>query len=467
MALTLHLGDIELPIIQASIRQAINENSSAVAFVRARDFWTHPGMALTSEVTITRQDELIFTGLVTDIIRERARIRVDLAGALAPLKDTRLTAAFIGFPAQELMYVILRSGGWPADRIEGLPIDSEPRWFDCIFALRSFGGRLPLSVDGDRVYRLAAPSDDHEKLILASPLASNFKQRPLARIRVIANEWAGAVERAGERATDLVASLDFMTAEPMAMTPGGSRIMPWRRSDLRRHPRVGEWHSIFDPKYQRAWIRRPDSETWRPLSLRKADLARLSTLRDVRRGIGRKSELREALRWLYIARESRSTTDSTLACWYALELTIGGVNLKPAFDSEAKLLIKDAVLAVPDLTTRQIAILRGWIDNLNAPTFRARLKEALRITEMNWSPSEERLVQEVRTFRNKVLHGATASLSADKARQFQDAVRKLATAMAEVQARFPIDTSRTQIDKAATVNEALRSISADDSDRES
>jgi hypothetical protein len=405
----LSIGQLSFPVTNARIQRGVGLESTAVVEMPLSQFLDAGPTILSEEARITIDSDPQFTGVVDAVRRRRNRLKLYLAGPAIRLREVGIGAQWGGFSPQETMYLILRSTGWPADRIEGLPKDDEPRWFDSIFVLQGLQIRTELSLDGCRLYRLSSARDPHERNLLNSALGRVFADRAVARVKVVANEWSEARDKALQRAIELLSWLDFTAATPFAFTPAGKYLLTWRRRHARGRVKLGLWQSIFDLRRMQQWVSRPEFQQPSTHRLGPVRARRISRLTELHQTANRLRYLREALRWLYIARQSTSNVDRVLAGWYALEFCTGSETLDNAFSQVKKNEIRSALGTVPDLTPRQFAILSRAIDNLNMPTFKARFNSALQRTHLQLNESQLNYVASAQRFRNSILHGGQES----------------------------------------------------------
>lgn len=426
------LADIALPVVQASTSRRVNANPSATVHVRVTDFLSHQALTLSGEAQLIRRDEPIFTGYVVKVSRRGGILRFDLEGSFLLLQESHLAAGFAKFPVRELMYAILRDAGLPRDRIVGLPKDDELRWFDCIFQLDGISAQQQVSLEGASIYRLRSAADDHEEILLASAFGTKFKNRTVLRTKILANEWVAAFEKAADTTLNAVAWLDFVAAAPLANTAGGRLLIPWRRADMTVHPRLGNYHSLFDPKHRRLWVRKPNRQEWR-LWRSGSQARRLGAMSQIHHAVARANPIQESIRWLHLARHAASTTEAILALWYALEFAVAGGQVPNVLNADEKRRVLEAVDSLVWLGGRQRDVLKAKISDVNTATFRARLNATAEESGLALSTSERTIITQARKFRNSVLHGGTANGSRELARDFDSVVRKVVSAVAETE----------------------------------
>jgi hypothetical protein len=350
----------------------------------------------------------LFTGLVDTVTPSRDEITLTFVSVGRTMREFRLggLGASPSTKPRELIWTLLRSGGFGEEELGNIGFDAEP---EEVF-------EVAVPVDG---VVLAKPHTiGNVQLLPAGPvteLAGDLGSDSLRERYRSAKAWASTrctartlfdAEAQGLAAIDLVLAWLTASARFSSVALPASQVRAYRRDWTRFRVSRRNVAIVRGGTSGRAWLRAPTDLSDYPT----LDLDEIQDLALFELPTSRSPQINEAVLAWRRGAEATFPIATVMAMWEAIGFYVSGVK-EPLFTDDERARVKNLCQgAIGEFGQEQQKRVMSKLDGLNDAPLLAQLRIALAEDHVPYTEPEFMLLQSVRKVRNDFGHGESPSL---------------------------------------------------------
>lgn len=351
----------------------------------------------------------LFTGLVDTVTPRRDQITLTFVSVGRTMREFRLggLGASPSTKPPELIWTLLRSGGFGEEELGNIGFDPEP---EEVF-------EVAIPVDG--VVLTKPHTIGNVQLLPAGPmteLAGDLGPDSLKERYHSAKAWASTrctartlfdAEAQGLAAIDLALAWLTVSARFSSVALPASQVRAYRRDWTRFRLSRRNVAIVRGETSGRAWLRAPtDSSNYPTL-----DLDEIQDLALFELPTSLSPQINEAMLAWRRGAEAAAPIETVMAMWEAIGFYVSGVETEPLFTDDERARLKDLCKRViGEFGQEQQERVMSRLDGINDAPLVARLQIALAEDQVPVTEPEFKMLHSVRKARNAFGHGRLPSL---------------------------------------------------------
>ena len=409
--LRLRLGwEVIKTIQRAQTHRAVGAHDDAATIEVPVEELLRANIAYTPEAAIEALHDgswqPLFTGLVQDVTLDGEKATVSLVGNQRPLQEVSLGGLVIGDGANaaEMVFSLLRTTGWPPDRIV---IDGwQPGPTEMFLVVSPIEGVDIVDNSTLLGVTLSSTNPARTELPTSEQLVSDFRGAGTWAFAVVEADTVFDAEVAGLNAIDLGLSA-FRAISSYSYPEMVGLARPFNRDHARAMVRALDIVFVGSLVSKRRWLRRITDKTAIPCLPLRDVMANIP--RDISSRTDIDADLARALREWRAASESNDDLLRVAHLWRSMECYARRSNPENLFsDKERKELLRTALNAAA-WTDEQAKRIQQTVGMVNSPPLLAQFRSSLRADAISLPEEQFHVVASTRPMRNELEHGRTLS----------------------------------------------------------
>ncbi len=368
--------------------------------------WQSPVRVFAEEGTVLKP---LFTGLVDTVTPSRDQVTLTFVSVGQTMKEFRLggLGASPSTKPRELVWTLLRSGGFGEDELGNIGFDPEPEEvFEVTVPIEGVVLTKPHTVGNVQLLPAGSVTELPGELGPDSLRERYRGAKAWAYTRCTARTLFDA-ETQGLAAIDLALAWLTVSARFSSVALPASQVRAYRRDWTRLRVSRRNVAVVRGETSGRAWLRAPNDLSDYP----SLDLDGIQDIALFELPTSLSPSIKEAVTAWRRGAEAVAPIATVMAMWEAIEFYAAGVKTDLLFTDDEKVRVKDLCQGViGEFGQAQQERVMSQLDGVNNAPLLARLRTALAEDQVPYTEAEFKLLQGVRKVRNDFGHGRSPSL---------------------------------------------------------
>jgi hypothetical protein len=368
--------------------------------------WQSPVRVFAEEGAVLKP---LFTGLVDTVTPSRAQVALTFVSVGQTMREFRLggLGASSHTKPRELIWTLMRSGGFGEDELGNIGFDPEPEEiFEVTVPIEGVVLTKPHTIGNVQLLPAGSVTELPRELGPDSLRERYRGAKAWAYTGCTARTLFDA-EAQGLAAIDLALAWLTASARFSSVAFPGSQIRTYRRDWTRSRISRRNVAIVHGKTSGRAWLRAPTDLSDYPA----LDLDEVQDLTLFKLPTSLSPQIKEAVLAWRRGAEATVPIATVMAMWEAIEFILSGVKAKPLFTDDEKAKLKDLCQGIiGEFSQEQQKRVIRQLDGINNAPLLTRLRTALAEDEVPITEPEFTLLRAVRKVRNDFGHGESPSL---------------------------------------------------------